>query len=88
MPRTHQAACRQALQRELVFLVQAAARQTTGAHLENELAWQIVRTANGRRGPVPLRSVAIEAVHNTRGARRGERGPLTRTRIRREVRFR
>lgn len=79
---------RRSAQLEIVDILMQATRQSTGYQLERMLAWEITKVAGGRRGgllgepkPIP------EAVYNTRGARRG-RGPLTKTRIKREIRFR
>ena len=72
-------------QRQIVGILQQVSRTLTGRELEPAIAWKITRAASGKHGGM----LALpEAMYNSRGARRGERGPLTHTRIRREIRFR
>ena len=72
-------------QQEIVCILQQVSRALTGCELEPAIAWKITREAAGKRGGM---LELPEPVYNPRSARRGERGPLTRTRIKREVRFR
>ena len=75
------------MQFEVVALIRDAVRRVTSLELDHWLAWDIVRMAGGRHGGLLKPAAEVEVLFNIKGARRG-RGSLTKTRIRRECRFR